>query len=287
MRFARRLTLRSFDFRADPPTVAISAACAKSRRQDTHSLHEAVVQRLRAWLEAQGDVNQDTRLFPLRTAGGKPRRTSKMMRLDLKRAGLPYADEDGLYADFHALRHTFISNLGKAGVPLGAAQELARHADPKLTASTYTHVGVFDKAAAIDMLPDCPGYRKDPDLGQQRLLATGTDDARSVRTYDESAGQHPGQQFAGEMRQSVAKRGESCHDQDVGGDDTQVLSNTSTPAAARLSWRSSSKRRPSAVGRTCKAGHRLGAATTGHTESRNLSQTRPVAGPMPLASLLG
>jgi site-specific recombinase XerD len=44
-----------------------------------------------------------------------------------------------LFADFHANRHTFISNLGRAGVPLATAQKLARHADPKLTANVYCH----------------------------------------------------------------------------------------------------------------------------------------------------
>ena len=29
---------------------------------------------------------------------------------------LTYQNEDGLFADFHANRHTFVSNLGKAGV---------------------------------------------------------------------------------------------------------------------------------------------------------------------------
>jgi hypothetical protein len=43
---------------------------------------------------------------------------------------LTYQDEDGLFADFHSHRHTFISNLGKAGVPLSIAQKLARHCDP-------------------------------------------------------------------------------------------------------------------------------------------------------------
>ena len=59
-----------------------------------------------------------------------------MMREDLTQAGMPYQDEDGLFADFHANRHTFISNLGRAGVPLATAQKLARHSDPKLTATS-------------------------------------------------------------------------------------------------------------------------------------------------------
>ena len=75
----------------------------------------------------------------------------------IERAGLPYVDEAGLYADFHSHRHAFISNLGKAGVPLATAQKLARHSDPKLTSNTYTHLAVLDKAAAVESLPGLPG----------------------------------------------------------------------------------------------------------------------------------
>ena len=65
---------------------------------------------------------------------------------------LTYRDEEGLFADFHANRHTFISNLSKAGVPLAMAQKLARHSDPRLTSNIYTHVENSEKAAAIGSL---------------------------------------------------------------------------------------------------------------------------------------
>jgi hypothetical protein len=83
-----------------------------------------------------------------------------MMRGDLERAGLPYQDEDGLFADFHANRHTFISNLGRAGISLTMAQKLARHSDSKLTANVYTHLGLSDKAQAIACLNPPPDVTK-------------------------------------------------------------------------------------------------------------------------------
>jgi len=204
------LTLRSFDFEASPATVTVTAAHAKNRRADTQPLHPTVVGRLRRWLEvkAEGELAPDAPLFALRTPSGCWRKTGKMMRLDLERAGLPYVDEDGLFADFHAHRHGFISNLGKAGVPLAVAQKLARHSDPKLTANTYTHLGVFDKAAAIHLLPPCPDSSGEAALGEQSLRATGTDDARAERIYGDRKGEHQGEQSAGETVQNVAKRGE-------------------------------------------------------------------------------
>ncbi len=120
---------------------------------------------------------------------------------------LAYQDDDGLFADFHA--HTFISNLGKAGVPLTMAQKLARHCDPKLTANIYTHLEVSDQAKAIESLPSLPETQPNTEKGQQSLRATGTDDACPSRSYGKEKGQHLGQQSGGELGQKVAKGGET------------------------------------------------------------------------------
>jgi transposase-like protein len=39
-----------------------------------------------------------------------------------------------LHADFHALRHSYLTALGRGGVDLRTAQELAGHSTPTLTA---------------------------------------------------------------------------------------------------------------------------------------------------------
>ena len=46
-----------------------------------------------------------------------------MLRADLERAGVPYKTEAG-YADFHSLRHSFISNLVRGVRILRAAMAL-------------------------------------------------------------------------------------------------------------------------------------------------------------------
>ncbi len=210
------LTARSFDLEAIPATVGIAAAHTKNRHEATQPLHPTVAQRLRDWLATLGEIDPDEPLFPLRTIGGSWRRTGTMMREDLKRARamwikaaehepaeqerrtkdpdtLSYQNEAGLFADFHAHRHGFISSLGKAGVPLATAQKLARHSDPKLTANIYTHLGVFDAAAAVEKLPDCPAHPSNPQPQGQRLRATGTEDAGTERTCGDRNGQYLGQ----------------------------------------------------------------------------------------------
>jgi integrase len=171
------VTTRSLELGASPATVRVEAAYSKRRRHDVIPLHPAVVERLKEWLAAKGPISPDEPLFALRCAGGGLRRTSKMMWLDLERARaawiseaateaergkrarsdfLSYRDEDGLYADFHSNRHTFISNLGKAGVAPKVAQELARHSDINLTMRIYSHVGMDDRATAVGILPEPP-----------------------------------------------------------------------------------------------------------------------------------
>ena len=66
---------------------------------------------------------------------------------------LKYKDSQGRFADFHSLRHTFVTNLCKADISPKTAQTLARHSDIRLTMNVYTHVDEKEQAAAIERLP--------------------------------------------------------------------------------------------------------------------------------------
>src|SRR5437660_5765930 len=100
-----------------------------------------------------------------------------MLRIDLDDAAIPYAVEgpDGpLYADFHALRHTYLTLGGRAGIDLRTLQELAGHSTSKLT-ERYSH-RLYDLQGAVDKLPNfLPGEGITPEA--ETLRATGTDSA--------------------------------------------------------------------------------------------------------------
>lgn len=64
---------------------------------------------------------------------------AKMLKADLETVTIPYVDEYGRQADFHALRHSFITLLADAGVHPKTAQDLARHSNVNLTMAVYTH----------------------------------------------------------------------------------------------------------------------------------------------------
>ncbi|MCX7429186.1 MAG: tyrosine-type recombinase/integrase, partial [Planctomycetia bacterium] len=192
------LTLRSFRLNDDPPTATVAACYSKRRRQDTQILHAEVVRLLKEWLATKSDLGPDDVLFPVsgRVPGGKERKTHKMMQRDLKAARkawmgaaktpeeqeareqsdfLAYQDSAGLFADFHSNRHLFITSMDRVGIRPKMAQTLARHSDVRLTLGVYTHVDIYDQAAAIASLPPPPSGGAKPRTEAVELRATGTD----------------------------------------------------------------------------------------------------------------
>ena len=101
-----------------------------------------------------------------------------MLKADLADAGIAYVDESGYVADFHALRHSFLTLLAAGGVHPKMAQTLARHSDINLTLSRYTHTVLSDEADALSALPSLPSPFDEPQQDRQVMRATGTEDVR-------------------------------------------------------------------------------------------------------------
>jgi hypothetical protein len=83
---------------------------------------------------------------------------------------LRYTDHAGRKADFHSLRHSFVTNLASSGVHPKMAQTLARHSTITLTMDRYSHCLRGAEPAALAMLPDLTS----PASGQAQR-ATGTE----------------------------------------------------------------------------------------------------------------
>jgi hypothetical protein len=96
-----------------------------------------------------------------------------MVKADLADANIPYV-VDGLYFDFHALRHQTGTLLAAGGVHPKVAQSIMRHGDINLTLSRYTHTLTGQEAKAVESMPDLSL----PSSGKQ--AATGTDDRRAA-----------------------------------------------------------------------------------------------------------
>jgi len=80
-------------------------------------------------------------------------------------------------ADFHALRHTYISRLVRSGANVKVAQELARHSTPTLTLGRYAQVQLVDQTRALDALPAIGSVGRE----HEAVRATGTEDTSPRR----------------------------------------------------------------------------------------------------------
>jgi integrase len=140
------LTPSNFNLDASQPIVTIPAQVSKHRKTDVLPLHPHFASMLPELFNGR-DPND--LLFPKL---GK-RRTWRMVKRDLERAGIPYVTSEGV-ADFHAAgRHTYITELLRNGASLPEAQKLARHSDIKMV-MRYGHIGIEDQAKAIARLPN-------------------------------------------------------------------------------------------------------------------------------------
>ena len=178
------MTPESFDLDAEPPTATAEAGCTKNKQTARQPLPRDMAEALRPFLTGKpaGDF-----LWP----GKWNTRAFLMIQRDLEAARkvwlgeakdgpqraertasdfLAYRDAAGRYGDFHSLRHSYITMVGKTGVSPKEHQDLARHSTYALT-GRYTHSHLYDLAAAVNGLPSIiTGGRE-----AQALAATGTD----------------------------------------------------------------------------------------------------------------
>jgi integrase len=154
-----------------PATVNLSAGFTKNKKAASQPIPPVVAQALAGFLTSKP---AGVPVWPGTWADDPV----EMLRPDLSTAGISYAIDgpDGpLFADFHALRHSYIALLDKAGATLKEAMQLARHSDPKLTMAVYGRAQLHDLAATVEGLPV-------PSLtGPASLAATGTEGAPRPR----------------------------------------------------------------------------------------------------------
>lgn len=178
------LTPESFDFASTPVTVTVKEAYSKNRKLSRQTVLPEFVEQLRPWLATKAP---GAPLIAL-PKPGKPNRkdvkrrmrtplaeiTAQLIRHDLQAAGLPYEDADGRVADFHALRHTFVTTLVQSGASVEETRSLARHASAQTTFGHYTHTRRADLERALERMP------KPIAPAPQAAAATGTDGAEAI-----------------------------------------------------------------------------------------------------------
>ena len=142
------------------PFINVRASISKNHKTATMFLRQDVADGLLAI--ARTDID---RVFAM------PDR--KRFKAHLAVADISAKDKTGRVIDFHALRHTFITSLSKAGVSPRVSMELARHSQIDLTMRVYTDAGMLGTADAVNSLPAWT-TNQSKDIPQQ-VVATGTD----------------------------------------------------------------------------------------------------------------
>jgi len=137
----RHLTVDSFDFAEN--TVTVQAAYAKNKKTAVIDLKPETAVELKTNLSK----TPNTRAFEM------PDQPSKMIIKDLEAAEIDYKTNEGT-ADFHSLRHSFITNLARAGVHPSDAMALARHSTITLTMNYYTHTKRESLRKILNEQPD-------------------------------------------------------------------------------------------------------------------------------------
>ena len=149
---------------AEKASVTVRASVSKNHKLACLPLHPDLVTELLQFRPANaqaGDLVFDG-LMPHSVA----------FNAHLKAVGILKTDSQGRVVDFHSLRHTFCTNLHRAGVPQREAMELMRHNDPRLTANTYADVSLFSLRGAVAKL-SVPSTKHDAQIHAQTLVPDG------------------------------------------------------------------------------------------------------------------
>jgi len=164
------LTWHRLDLSESEPSITVTVAYAKNDKEVTLPLRRDVADQFRQWF-AEDAFSMKDRIFPkFNEAKG-----AQMLRKDLEAAGIPYQDECGRYADFHACRHSFCTHVIRSGATAKEAQTLARHSTSALTLDVYSHVGLYDERRAVERLPKLGLDGKSMEKNRAAALRTGTD----------------------------------------------------------------------------------------------------------------
>jgi hypothetical protein len=95
---------------------------------------------------------------------------NKTIKRDLERGGCEYADSRGRILPFHALRHTFITELGKLPVPRAVRLRLGRHGKRDVH-DGYDHAEPQAQREALLLLPLPSGIERDMPVNEPAAMA--------------------------------------------------------------------------------------------------------------------
>jgi integrase len=161
-RYSEISAIRPESFNWDAPSVTVPACYTKNGKTATQNLPADLANDLAAYVAA---LPEGKPLFNLPRDKG-----AKLLRPDLKAAGIEYRDAAGLVFDFHGLRCEAATLADAAGVSRGVIQKFMRHSNSALT-DHYVRPRAVQVEAVASMLPTLKPTEDD----SERVIMTGTD----------------------------------------------------------------------------------------------------------------
>jgi integrase len=140
------LTPEDFDLDATPPTITVEGGYTKNRKTAVQPIRRDLAALLAPWIAGKVPGK------PVFAVNDLRQNTARWMRKDLAAAGIRYVNEDGEIADFHALRHTYVTEVVRAGATVKEAQTLARHSAPEVTFRVYAHAHPHDLSRTLERM---------------------------------------------------------------------------------------------------------------------------------------
>ncbi|HUD46186.1 MAG TPA: tyrosine-type recombinase/integrase [Candidatus Baltobacteraceae bacterium] len=160
------------------PRLVLRAGTTKNGKQAFIPLHLSLAVELKALRSAR--AGDSDRVF----AGLLPK--METFKSDMDKAQILFVDERGLRADFHALRHTFCTNLHRANVSGRQAMQLMRHGTRKLTDMDYTdeeQLGTFEAVQKLAFIDGEKAAKPDSQLDSQTIVQSSPAVSRSVADF--------------------------------------------------------------------------------------------------------
>ena len=167
----RQLRWSDVRFDATKPFIVARASTTKNSKEAVIFLRDDLVAALRG-LDQANDANGPLFRVPKRVTFYK----------DLAAAKITRRDKQDRVVDFHCLRHTLATNLGRSGVSVRTAMEIMRHSDIRLTTKTYTDSSLLPTSEAIETLP-----RWEPAPLEREAIAIGTNDMEETQCATKGA----------------------------------------------------------------------------------------------------
>ena len=143
----RRLQVKDLNLESNNPSFSVQASHNyKNKTPIQLPLSNDHAKRLSEWIK-DTQKNANDHVFYV------PKAPNKILRRDLKAAGIEYKNDENKYFDFHAFRYCTDTYLTKAGIPITVIMLFMRHKTVKLSMLTYSDPKFQEIRKALPHLP--------------------------------------------------------------------------------------------------------------------------------------